>query len=301
MNIGCRLRIWHINGCGKRNELIRAIKKKQIPYGKANSQMEDRMDKLYIVIPAYNEQETIGQVAREWHRVAEKAGDGSRLVIVNDGSKDRTYEILCSLRKELPLLVPLTKENGGHGAAVLYGYAYAVRKKADYIFQTDADGQTLPGEFWKFWNRRHRADVLIGCRKHREDGVSRVAVTKVLRFVLWVIFGLDVTDANTPYRLMDRHVLERTISQVPRDFHLSNVMLSVLFLKNGERVEFIPITFRPRQGGKNSIGLYKITKIGIRAVRDFMVIRHRMEPAKGRGSGRHKNAGRWKDARKQRI
>ena len=242
------------------------------------------MDRLYIVIPAYNEQETIGQVAREWHKVAEQAGKGSRLVIVNDGSRDQTYEILCSLRKELPLLVPLSKQNGGHGAAVLYGYAYAIRKKADYIFQTDADGQTLPDEFWQFWKRRYRADVLIGCRKHREDGISRVVVTKVLRFILWAIFGLYVTDANTPYRLMDRRVLERTMTQVPRNFHLSNVILTVLFLKNKERVEFIPITFRPRQGGKNSIDLYKITKIGIRAVRDFMVIRHRMGPEKGNDS-----------------
>ena len=231
------------------------------------------MDRLYIVIPAYNEEETIGQVAREWHKVARQAGEGSRLVIVNDGSKDRTYEILCNLRKELPLLVPLTKENGGHGAAVRYGYAYAIHKKADYIFQTDADGQTLPGEFQKFWKRRCRADVLIGYRKHREDGISRIVVTEVLRFVLWVIFGLYVTDANTPYRLMDRQVLERNIKQVPRNFQLPNVLLTVLFLKNKETVIFIPITFRPRQGGKNSIDLYKITKIGIRAIRDFMVIR----------------------------
>ncbi|MBO4241700.1 MAG: glycosyltransferase family 2 protein, partial [Clostridiales bacterium] len=104
-------------------------------------------DKLYIVMPAYNEEANIETVVAEWHQVAEKYGEGSRLVIVNDGSKDSTYEKLLELKEKYPLLDPVTKENSGHGGTVLYAYNYALEKGADYIFQTDSDGQTLPSEF----------------------------------------------------------------------------------------------------------------------------------------------------------
>ena len=60
---------------------------------------------------------------------------------------------------------------------------------------------------------------------------------------------------------------------MPENFNLSNVMLTVLFLRGKENVQFIPITFRPRQGGVNSINLKKITKIGIQAVKDFRTIK----------------------------
>ena len=68
---------------------------------------------------------------------------------------------------------------------------------------------------------------------------------------------------------MPRAVLEKYLPKIPKDFNLSNVMLSVLLVKNKENVKFVPITFRPRQGGVNSINLKKIFKIGRQAVRDF--------------------------------
>ena len=231
------------------------------------------MDKLYIIIPAYNEEANIELVAREWHEVVAGIGQDSRLVIINDGSKDQTYEKLCALQAELPQLLPVTKENGGHGATVLYGYFYALEHGADYIFQTDSDGQTLASEFQGFWEQRNEKKVLIGYRNHREDGISRIFVTKVLKMVLFLIFGIRVTDANTPYRLMPKKLLQKYIVKVPENFNLSNVMLTVLFLKGKENVQFIPITFRPRQGGVNSINLKKITKIGIQAVKDFRTIK----------------------------
>ena len=231
------------------------------------------MDKLYIIIPAYNEEANIELVAREWHEVVAGIGQDSRLVIINDGSKDQTYEKLCALQAELPQLLPVTKENGGHGATVLYGYFYALEHGADYIFQTDSDGQTLASEFQGFWEQRNEKKVLIGYRNHREDGISRIFVTKVLKMVLFLIFGIRVTDANTPYRLMPKKLLQKYIVKEPENFNLSNVSLTVLFLRGKENVKFIPITFRPRQGGVNSINLKKITKIGIQAVKDFRTIK----------------------------
>ena len=230
-------------------------------------------DSLYIVMPAYNEEANIEAVVKEWHEVVAKISTDSRLVVVNDGSKDNTYNKLLELNKQYPQLVPVTKENSGHGATLLFAYNYAVEHKADYIFQTDSDGQTLPSEFWPFWEDRKLYDAIIGHRNHRKDGFSRVFVTKVLKLVIKLTFGVSVTDANTPFRLMPRKTLEKYLPKIPKDFNLSNVMLSVLLVKNKDNVKFVPITFRPRQGGKNSINMKRIFGIGVQAVKDFRQLR----------------------------
>jgi glycosyltransferase involved in cell wall biosynthesis len=234
------------------------------------------MNTLYIVIPAYNEGANIRAVAKEWHEVAVKTDADSRLVIVDDGSGDDTYNILAEMEKELPRLTVLTKPNGGHGAAVLYGYRYAIEEGADYVFQTDSDGQTVPEEFWPFWERREKYTALIGHRVHRKDGFSRVLVTKVLRFVLWHIFGLDIPDANTPFRLLKAETLSKYLPLIPPDFNLSNVMLCVCLARYKENMIFIPITFKPRQGGVNSINFKKIIKIGVKAIKDFNRIKREL-------------------------
>ena len=232
------------------------------------------METLFIVIPAYNEEANIHQVIRDWYPVIEKhSGNGrSRLVIIDDGSKDATYRIICECAKIRPLLTPLTKKNGGHGPAVLTGYRYALEQGADYIFQTDSDGQTLPEEFEPFWQQRQQYDMVIGNRKGRQDGVSRVFVTKTLKLVVRLCFGVTVADANTPYRLMKAQTLRRYIGLIPEDFNLPNVMIPVIYARKNCSVKYIPITFRPREGGVNSINLKKIWKIGVQALKDFREI-----------------------------
>ena len=230
------------------------------------------MDKLYIVIPAYNESETIQMVVEQWHPIAEMAGGDSRLVVINDGSKDDTFEKLQALQETYPRLIALTKPNGGHGPTCLYGYRYALDAGADYIFQTDSDGQTLPEEFEAFWKMREDHDMVIGHRNHRQDGVSRVFVTKTLKLVAFLCFGVWVTDANTPYRLMKQNYLAECLERIPENFNLPNVLISVYGVKKKRAIKFIPITFKPRQGGVNSINLPKIFKIGKKAVHDFRVI-----------------------------
>lgn len=230
------------------------------------------MDKLYIVIPAYNERETIGAVIDEWYPIVEKIGEDSRLVIINDGSKDDTYDILTKQAAEKPQLVALDKPNGGHGATVLYGYRYALEQGADYVFQTDSDGQTLASEFEQFWRVRSDHDLNIGYRNHREDGFSRIIVTKTLKAVCRICFHVRLLDANTPYRLMSAQTLKENIALIPDDFNLSNVILTVIYARKKQKINYMPITFRPRQGGVNSINIKKIIKIGLKAVRDFKAI-----------------------------
>lgn len=230
------------------------------------------MDKLYIVIPAYNEEDNIEQVIKEWYPVVTEAGNGSKLIVIDDGSKDSTYDRMKKLSEDRENFIPLTKPNGGHGATVLYGYQYAMKEGADYVFQTDSDGQTLPSEFWDFWKLREQYDMVIGNRKGRQDGFSRVLVTKTLKLVCMICFHVNVTDANTPFRLMKAETLKKSLPLIPENFNLSNVIISVIYAKKNYAVKYLPITFRARQGGVNSINMKKIIRIGKQAVRDFIQI-----------------------------
>ncbi|MDR0560806.1 MAG: glycosyltransferase family 2 protein [Prevotellaceae bacterium] len=229
-------------------------------------------DTLYIVMPAYNEEDNIQNVIAQWHPVVNRIGEGSRLVIFNDGSKDRTYEKMKALESQYPCLIAETKPNSGHGSTCLYAYRYALEHGAGYIFQTDSDGQTNPDEFWSFWEKRELYDFQTGYRKFREDGYSRVVVTKVLRMVIRLIFGENIIDANTPFRLMRSEKLKTVLEFIPDDFFLSNVLVSTIAVKRKERCAWHPITFKPRQAGNNSINLRKIIKIGLKSVSDFRKI-----------------------------
>ena len=231
-------------------------------------------DILYIVIPAYNEAANIEEVINDWYPVVEKHnGNGaSRLVIIDDGSRDDTYKIVQKCGSSRPLLQSVTKANSGHGATVLYGYNLAIQEGADYIFQTDSDGQTLPDEFEEFWNLKNDYDMVIGWRRGREDGYSRRFVTKTLKMVIKLCFKVDVTDANTPFRLMKTDTLKEYIALIPKDYFLSNVIISVIYAKKKLMVKYLPITFRPRQGGENSINMKRIITIGKTALVDFVRI-----------------------------
>lgn len=233
------------------------------------------MDKIYFVLPAYNEEANIEEVIAQWHPVCERInaeGNEAHLVIANDGSKDRTFAIMQNLQSKYPLLKPLDKPNSGHGATVLYLYRYAIENKADFIFQTDSDGQTLPEEFWQMWNNRHNYDFQIGTRGGRQDGASRVFVTKTLRLVVWLMFHVWVKDANTPFRLLKTDKLIPILNVIPQDYNLANVAVSAIAVRWHYNIGWYPITFRPRQGGVNSINMRRIFKIGAKALTDFQTI-----------------------------
>lgn len=234
---------------------------------------------LYIVIPAYNEAENIENCINDWYPIVEKHNDNgkSRLVIIDDGSKDNTYNILLDLAKGKEYLIPLTKENGGHGATVLYGYRYAIEHGATYIFQTDSDGQTNPDEFDAFWDKRNEYDVVLGERRIRGDGKDRKFVENVVCFLLRMIFGVSAKDANAPFRIMASETVKKYIDRLPIDFNIPNIMFTTYFLYYKEKLLFIPISFKPRVTGKNSINLKKITKIGIKAVGDFRKLKKEMK------------------------
>lgn len=244
-----------------------------------NKQNSNVGEILYIIIPAYNEFENIEKLIDDWYPVIEKHnGDGkSRLVIINDGSKDNTYEAVCECAKTRSLLLPLTKPNGGHGPTLLFGYKYAIDNGADYIFQTDSDGQTDPAEFESFWEFMNEYDAVIGSRPTRQDGQSRKFVEGVLLLLLRITFGVKIPDSNAPYRLMKAELVAKYLNKMPEDFNLPNVMLTTYFAYFHEKVKFVDITFKPRQGGTNSINIKKIIKIGWKAMGDFRMLKKHID------------------------
>ena len=231
----------------------------------------DMSETLYIVMPTYNEEANIKATLDAWYPVIEKHNKtgNSRLVVVNDGSKDNTYKMMQEYAETHPLFVPLTKPNGGHGSTVIFAYDYAIKSGADWIFQTDSDGQTNPDEFEDFWNERDNYDAIFGNRTVRGDGKSRAFVEKVVCMLVKHYFGVKVPDANAPFRLMRADKVSKYLGKLKPDYNLPNIMMTTYFVYYKDRVTFKEISFKPREKGTNSINIKKIIKIGQQALKDF--------------------------------
>lgn len=234
-------------------------------------------ESLYIVMPAYNEAENIRTVVAEWYPLLENGNENSRMVISDGGSKDNTLQILYELQASYPKLVVIPKPGTDHGTKVILLYKYAIENRADWIFQTDSDGQTVPGEFAGFWNLRNSYDTVMGNRTARGDGMMRKIVENVLRLYIRFFFGVMVPDANAPFRLMRSTVVGRYIGLMPDTFNLPNAVLAACFSRFGERVTYREITFHPRQGGKNFMNIRRICRIGLESVRNFSQIKRNLD------------------------
>ncbi len=98
---------------------------------------------LTIVMPAYNEEGCIREVVDQWVTFLRTRfpGETTRLIVVNDGSKDNTQAILDEIKPNYPELVPFHKPNGGHGKAAVTAYEQAIALQSQWVFQTDSDDQ----------------------------------------------------------------------------------------------------------------------------------------------------------------
>lgn len=227
------------------------------------------MDTLYIVMPAYNEEENIKDVVKSWYPILKGKSTESKIVIADSGSTDSTHFILLELQKEYTCLEILSDTGKQHGPKVMALYNYSISHGADYIFQTDSDGQTCPDEFEAFWEIRSKYDAILGHRQIRGDGKSRAFIEHIVCLLLKLYFGVNVPDANAPFRLMCSDVVGKYINRLPSDYNLPNIMMTTYFVYYNEKVIFKEITFKPRQGGVNSINIPKIVKIGWKALYDF--------------------------------
>jgi len=231
------------------------------------------MDKLYVVMPAYNEEENIEEVAASWYPVLNLGSADSRLVIADSGSTDRTHQILVNMKQEFPKLEILSNTEKQHGPKLIALYNYAVEQKADFIFQTDSDGQTDPGDFRAFWKNRNRYDAIIGYRKVRGDGKAREMIEKVVCLLLRLYFGVKILDANAPFRLMRSSLVKKYMGRFPENYNLPNIMLTTWFVYYKENIRFRTVFFGPRKAGENSVNIPKIVRIGWKALADFHIFK----------------------------
>lgn len=225
---------------------------------------------LAIIIPAFNEEQTISRVIRDWTKIAECTN--GNIILINDGSKDDTLKIALSLQFDNPRLIIIDKENTGHADSCLYAYQWAVQKGFRWIFQTDSDGQTNPEEFHTFWQLKERFPLVFGYRPFREDGLFRLMVSKILMAVIFFIFKTYIKDANVPFRLMDANILSAALKRIPDKLFLGNAFLSVE-LNRIEKIHWKKISFYPRQGGTPSVDFPGFFKKGMRVIDEFIRIK----------------------------
>lgn len=203
-------------------------------------------------MPVYNEEEALPGVVREWSEALMAAAPDHVFCVLNDGSKDKTASILDDLARELPNVRAVHKPNSGHGQTCVEGYALALAKGAEWVLQIDSDGQCDPAYFARFWAEREEHPALYGYRRKRLDGWQRMLISRVVTVVTFIATGTWVADANVPYRLMRADTLRGTITRIPRDFYLANILLAVL-QKRAFGIRWIPIVFRERSGGTPSV------------------------------------------------
>lgn len=228
-----------------------------------------------IIMPAYNEQEALPDVIKEWARVAEKIG--GMLVVLNDGSKDNTLQVLKEAAGAQKNLVVFDKANSGHASTCLAGYRWAIREKFEWIFQTDSDGQARSEDFDRAWELRDRHDFIFGFRPSRGDGFARLVISRTLRLVIRCVFGVHVPDANVPFRLMKSSRLEPNLVHVPEGLFLANAFLTVALQMSESKIHWINIAFHPRQGGQPSVSFKKFFKVGLKVTREFIAVRKSLQ------------------------
>ena len=117
------------------------------------------MKQLAIIIPVYNEEENIEKVINDWRKILEKKKFD--IIVINDGSKDKTKLILDKIKKKSSNIKVINKLNGGHGESIYLGYKYATKKKYKFIFQVDSVDQFSASDFKAFWKLKDKSYDLI--------------------------------------------------------------------------------------------------------------------------------------------
>ena len=229
---------------------------------------------LSIVIPVYNESFNIEKVLTDWDYELKKNNVNYCFVIINDGSKDNTVEIVKSLDFEIILL---NKHNSGHGRSIRLGYDFSVNNvKSDFILQIDSDGQCEPKFFKNFWQNRMKYDFILGVRKTRGDGIIRVLTSKVSLIITSLLTSINLRDPNTPYRLFNNKALKDSLNLVNESFDIHNIALTYVILKNKYKHRTIEIDFPNRLGGENSINLFKVFQMGLNMIFDLYFLKKKI-------------------------
>jgi glycosyltransferase involved in cell wall biosynthesis len=197
---------------------------------------------LSVVMPVYNERSTIEEMIRRVLAVPLR----TELVVVDDGSKDGTRDILAELAKELPFKLILQPQNAGKGSALRRGFQEVT---GDLVVIQDADLEYSPEEFPELISLicEGRADVVYGSRflgRHRVFLFTHYAGNRLLTLMTNVLYNTMLTDMETCYKVMRTEVL-RSMTLQSNGFGIEPELTAKIF-KRHYRVYEVPITYDGR-------------------------------------------------------
>lgn len=197
---------------------------------------------LSVVMPVYNERETIEEIIPRVLAVPVR----KELIVVDDGSKDGTRDLLAKLREQYDFKLILQPQNGGKGAALRRGFEEV---QGDLVIIQDADLEYSPEEYPQLIELicDGRADVVYGSRflgRHRVFLFTHYAGNRLLTLITNVLYNTMLTDMETCYKVMRVEVL-RSMTLKANAFDIEPELTAKIF-KRGYRVYEVPITYDGR-------------------------------------------------------
>ena len=218
-------------------------------------------EKNLIIIPAYNEAESIGTVIDNIRHHAPHVD----IVVVNDGSLDDTARIA----EEKGVFVLNLPYNLGIGGAVQTGYKFACEMDYDIAVQVDGDGQHPAAEISKLIEtiQDDKADIVIASRYIEDNDRELFTIRRLGKWLLsntiTVLTGLRITDSSSGFRAVNRKVMELFAQRYPRDYPEPETV--AFLVREKFRVKEIPVAMNQRDLGESSItfsrGIYYIIKV----------------------------------------
>ncbi len=204
--------------------------------------MEKRPE-ISIIVPAYNEEESINKVIDD----LKKLPDNYEVIIVDDGSTDRTFE----LTQSTGIRVIRHLHNRGYGAALKTGIRNA---KADIVLFFDADGQHNHEDIERIVNEMGHYDMVVGARsKQSHKSHLREPGKKLLSAVANYLAETKIPDLNSGFRAVKKDVLLKFMHILPNTFSFTTT-LTLAVLKDGYEAHYVPIKTVKRLG-KSSVRL----------------------------------------------
>ncbi len=193
---------------------------------------------LYIVIPAYNEEKSVGKVIKEL-----RENNYKNIIVIDDGSKDKTYNAAKRAKAEVLRHVI----NRGQGAALKTGIDYALKKKADIIVTFDADGQHSVKDIKKLVEpvKNNKVDVALGSRflkKNKNTPFIRKLFLKGGALVIFLMYGIKLTDSHNGFRALSRKAAEKIDIKSDGMEHASEILEQIK--KKRLKYKEVPVTIK---------------------------------------------------------
>ena len=206
------------------------------------------------MLPAYNEEAAIERTAVELRAVLVHTGRPFEILVVNDGSTDRTGAVAETLAREgHGIRVIHHTRNLGYGAALRSGFAAA---RAEWIFLMDADGQFDPEELPAFLAASGAADFVVGYRPARADPIHRMMFAKVWAAMMSLALGVRVRDVDCAFKLMRRSYVTAAALEAGGAFLSAELLAKAR--RMGARIIELPVRHLPRRAGHQSGGSLRV-------------------------------------------